>query len=177
MYKTWYLYSSSYDMTLHLTWPHQFSFVSCWPCLRTWIIYYTCKCTLLQSVLRFWSISVGCSIRKHTNSQWVHHKDWLVCTDKEQNERHPALSLHLYFPSLSLFIVSSVITSASLLFLFLFIHNSNVTQNCRVCWLSSLHYAIRSLFIGINLTHALMLLFLHQQLYIAFTKSLNTKHS
>lgn len=77
----------------------------------------------------FKGISVGCSNpQTHKPPEWK-HKDQLVCTDKEQKHRDPAISLHPRFPSLSLFIVSSsVITSASSLFPFLLIHNSNVAQ-------------------------------------------------
>lgn len=94
-------------------------------------IYFAVVCAAI--FFFFKGISVGCSNpQTHKPPEWK-HKDRLVCADKEQKQRDPAISLHPRFPSLSLFIVSSsVITSASSLFPFLLIHNSYVAQIRRV---------------------------------------------
>lgn len=109
------------------------------PAEKTWIIYFTCKCTLLRSALRLRSVGASCSIRKkkttHTNrlsSQRAHREDRLVCTDCRMREWQHSFSLSLSIPASPLFLplssLFSAITSASLVFLFFLIHNSNVSQ-------------------------------------------------
>lgn len=62
----------------------------------------------------------------------------IVCIGMRETQR-PA-----FISASSLFIMSSA--PAFLLFLFLLIHNFNVTQTRGVCWHSTLHYAIQGCF-------------------------------
>lgn len=70
-----------HDVTPHLTSLIQHCIMM--TLLKTWIMYSTCKCTLLYSVVHFLSISVVCSIYNHTN--------WMSAPQTVQTEMQPPL--------------------------------------------------------------------------------------